>query len=553
MSLARSSAIIGGLTLVSRVLGFIRDLVVAAALGAGPISDAYFAALRFPNLFRRLFAEGAFSQAFVPVYARRLEAEGAEVADRIASEALSVLVLITGAITAIAIVCMPLINSVLFAGYVNDPETFALANLLTQITMPYLVAITMATLYAGVLNARGRFVLAAAAPIVFNLSILVALAPVMVHLAPGGAPWLAYLKSALPDLAPAEAAVWAAAGVSLSGILQAGLVYFGASRQGAHAGLRLPRITPNVKLLVGLAVPSAIAGGAFQINIMISQILASLERGAITFLNVADRLYQLPLGLIGVAVGVAMMPRLARLTQAGDGDGARRTLNEALALAMAFTLPAAAAVLAAPAFLIEALFVRGAFTVEDAHMTAQALVQYGWGIPAFVLAKILAPAFFARQDTRAPMRFALVSVVLNIAFGAALFFALRAAGLPGFVGLAIATSLASWVNVGLMVRALHRRGHFALDADTIRRLTKIGAASAALGILCALIRVFRPEVEAALGGSKELAVSLLIFGGGSVYFLLLFGLRAVTVGELRGALRREAGPSGPDLPGAFDG
>jgi putative peptidoglycan lipid II flippase len=286
---------------------------------------------------------------------------------------------------------------------------------------------------------------------------------------------------------------------------------------------------------------------------MTSQALASFEEGAITFLNVADRLYQLPLGLIGIAVGVAMLPRLSRMVVNGDQDGARAAMDEAVALAMAFTLPAAAAMMAAPVFLIDGLFSRGAFTSDDAAMVGMALLHYGWGVPAFVLAKIYAPAFFARDDTRAPMRYAIVSMILNISFGAALFFSLRAMGLPGFPGLAIATSLAAWVNVALMVRALVRRGAYKPTRAAWGRLLRIGLATAALWLVMAGMALNREALTALMFGSKEIAIAAFIFGGGGFYFLCAFLFRAVTVAEVRAAFRRERGPSSPVLPTGMDG
>ncbi|MGE0046863.1 MAG: murein biosynthesis integral membrane protein MurJ [Hyphomonadaceae bacterium] len=536
MSLARNTAVIGGLTLISRVLGFARDLVLAAALGAGPIADAFFAALRFPNLFRRLFAEGAFSQAFVPVYAKTLASDGAEAADRMAREALSILLVVTTALSALAIVFMPWINRVLFAGYVDDPQTFGLATLLTQLTMPYLVAMSVATLFSGVLNARGRFFVAAAAPILLNLSLLVGVWPFRDN--------------------PEQAAISAAIAVSVSGLLQAIWVWLGAKRAGAQAAPTAPRITPNVKRIVALAVPGAIAGGALQINVMVSQALASFEAGAITYLNVADRLYQLPLGLIGIAVGVAMLPRLSRLVQENDTVGAKGALDEAVALAMAFTLPAAAAILAIPAFLIDGLFARGAFTSEDARNVGLALFHYGWGVPAFVLAKVYAPAFFAREDTQAPMRYAIISMALNVAIGAGLFFGFRALGAPGFPGLAIGTSAAAWVNVLLMIRTLTKRDAYGPTAGAYGRLLRAGAATTVLFGALFVAGQQRDALEAVVG-SKEAAVALAIFGGGTLYFLCAFLFRAVTFSELRAAFRRERGgsdsgagsaalPGGPD-------
>ncbi len=542
MSLARNTAVIGGLTLVSRLLGFARDVLLAAALGAGPVADAFYAALRFPNLFRRLFAEGAFSQAFVPVYTKTLAEQGEKAADTLAAEALAILVLATSVLSAVAIVAMPWINLVLFGGYADNPEIFRLATLLTQITMPYLIAISVATMFAGALNARGRFFAAAAAPTLLNICLLVGV-------------WLFRDDQT-------QAAFAAAVAVTVSGVLQALWVALGARRSGVRTRPTAPRLSANVKRLAALAAPAALAGGALQINVLISQALASFEEGAISLLNFADRLYQLPLGLIGVAVGVAMLPRLSKLVQANDEAGARGALDEAVNLSMAFTLPAAAAIIAMPSFMLEGLFVRGEFTTQNAQDCAKALIHYGWGVPAFVLAKIYAPAFFAREDTKAPMRFALISMAINIALGAALFFGLREFGYLGFPGLAIATSVAAWVNVALMAAALARDGGYAPSAVAVTRFIRILFAATALGAALLFATLNRDAFVSWFSwaaydgfGPKEAAVVAAILGGGTAYFILLFLIRAVTVSEVRGAFRREkaAPPGGGALPPSLDG
>lgn len=538
MSMARNTAVIASLTLVSRVLGLARDLVLAAALGAGPVADAFLAALRFPNLFRRLFAEGAFAQAFVPIYAKTLAAEGEAKADGLASEALSVLLAATTALTVIVILAMPWLNQLLFAGYRHDAAIFELATLLTRVTMPYLMAMTLATLFGGMLNARGRFVMAAAAQSVLNLTMLLALGPMALRLL---APKTFGFLHAWP---PEQAARVAALAVSVAGIGQAGLVWWGARKAGARTRLAWPRLTPDVRRLIAVAVPGAIAGGALQINIVVSQALASFEPGAITYLNYADRLYQLPLGLIGIAVGAAMLPRLSRLVQAGDGAGARAALEEAVALSMAFTLPAAAAFLVAPYWIIDGVFTRAAFSAQNARATADALFHYGWGVPAFVLAKIYAPAFFARENTKGPMRFALISMAINMGLGACLFFALRALGLPGFVGLAIATSFSAWANVALMIRSLVKRGEYDVLAALRGRLPRVLAAAAVMAWLVWLAQSQRETLEQFFGG-KEIAVLLAVGLGALAYAGLAFAFRAVTVKELRSALRREPGNAGP--------
>jgi putative peptidoglycan lipid II flippase len=462
MSLLRNTLVQTTLTAFSRLLGFARDVAISAVMGAGPISDAFVAAQRFPNLFRRLFAEGAFSQAFVPLYAKAAAQGSSEGADRLASEALSFILAVTVVLTIIAEIAMPWIMAVIFTGYRNVPEVFNMAVLLTQITMPYLICMTLAALFSGVLNAVGRFALAAFAPTLLNLCLLVTLWPLYhadtANIVVPVLEFIAQRRIDWPLMNSHVAAYAGATAISVAGVLQAGLLWYGARRAGLHLRLLPPRLSPDVRKIVALAIPGAIAGGATQINIMISQTLSSLEVGASTYLYNADRLYQLPLGLVGVAVGLALLPRLARAVRANDAHTGRAAMDEAVTLSMALTLPAALALMIIPYLLVYGFFVRGHFTHENAEMTAAALRNYAWGVPAFVLAKVLAPAFFAREDMRRPMNYALVSVAVNAVLGAALFFLFKSLGKPGFEGLAIATSTAAWINVLLLYRRLKQTG-----------------------------------------------------------------------------------------------
>lgn len=539
MSLARNTAVQAGLTLVSRILGLARDLVITARMGAGPISDAFQIAQTFPNLFRRLFAEGAFSQAFVPLYARTAEAEGRSVADAIASRALAVMGSATLLLTLAFQLAMPLIMLVLFQGYRDDPETFGLAVLLTQITMPYLVCMTLAALFAGVLNTMGKFALTAGAPTLLNIIML---------------------AFVLPATDPREAALYGSIATLVGGVAQAGLVAWGCRRAGVRLSLLLPKLTPEVRKLVALAIPGAIAGSAVQLNIVISRALATSEVGAVSFLAYADRLYQLPLGLVGVAVGIALLPRIAGRLAARDEPGARAALDEGVVLSMALTLPAAAALMTMPFLLIDGFFTRGAFTSDNAADTARALFHFAWGVPAFVLAKVLAPPYFARENTKTPMRYALVGVAINIAVGVALFHALRAAGQPGFVGLAAATSIAAWVNVALLAQGLLRAGDWTPGPAVALRLFRAVLATAAMTAViaaCALNRdlligaIERDVRPLVLGGKEWVALGVSLVGVASyAAFALLF--RAVTLGELKEALRRRPEDQGAKLPGADD-
>jgi putative peptidoglycan lipid II flippase len=329
-------------------------------------------------------------------------------------------------------------------------------------------------------------------------------------------------------------------------VLQAGLLWWGAEKLGIKLRVGVPQLTAVVRRVLALAVPGAVAGGALQLSSLVSQVLTGSDPGARSVLYNADRLYQLPLGLVGVAIGLALVPRLTRSFVAGDHEGGTRTLDDGIALAMAFTLPAAVALLVAPFFIVDATVTRGAFTSADAARTADVLKQFAWGVPAFVLAKVCTPPFFARQDMRRPMNFAFVTVGVNVALGAALFFGLQRLGRDGVVGLAIATSLAAWINVALLAGTLARERTYRPGAAVMRRLLRIVAASAVMAAVLGGLAFAYPQIAGLIG--KELAVLLACGVGFVVYGAAVVLLRAVTVAELRGALRREAGPSIPSGP-----
>lgn len=518
MSVARNTLVQASLTLVSRVLGVVRDILLAARIGAGPIGDAWATALMFPNLFRRIFAEGAFASAFVPSYARVLEADGADAARLLADEALKALFAITAAFTIVAQIAMPWVMLVIHGGQADDPESFNLAILLTRITMPYLTFISIAALFSGVLNSLQRFVFSAGAPTLLNICLI---------------------GSAFLSPEPEGTAIAASGATFVAGILQALLLWWGARRQKVRLSiLGLPRLTPNVKKVMALALPGTIAASGTQINIIVSQALASYEVGAKAWLYYADRLYQLPLGLVGVAVGVAILPRLARSARAGDSGGGRRTMDEGIGLALALTLPATAALLIAPSLLIEGIFARGEFLSSDADNAARALFHYAWGVPAFVLIKVLAPAFFAREDMTTPMRYALVSVVVNTALGAGLFVWLRSQGQFGFPGLAIATSVAAWVNVSLLAITLLARDWYRPGSVLISRVIRAGVATGVMVAALVAVLMNMDQVTAWTGESQLLAALVFIAAGMAVYGVAALASGAVRLSDLRGAASR---------------
>jgi putative peptidoglycan lipid II flippase len=518
MSVARNTLVQSSLTLGSRILGMVRDILLIAKVGAGPIGDAWATAQQFPNLFRRIFAEGAFASAFVPTYARTLEAEGPEAARDVAQEALRVLFAATAALTILAQVFMPWVLLLIHGGQADDPESYGLAVLLTRITMPYLTFMAIAALLSGVLNSAERFILSAGAPTLLNLSLIPA----------------AFVA---PDAK--GTALAAAAAYFVAGGLQAGTLWWGVNRQKVRLSLiGWPRLTPAVKKVLKLAIPGTIAASGTQINIIVSQSLASFEVGAKSWLYAADRLYQLPLGLVGVAVGVAILPRLSRAARASDDGSSRQTMDEGIGLAMALTLPAAAALMIAPVFLIDAFFTRGEFLPSDATMSGNALFHFAWGVPAFVLIKVLAPAFFAREDTKTPMRFALISVAINTALGAGLFFWMKSNGQAGFIGLAIATSIAAWVNTALLALTLIQRGWYVpgvrLVSGVIRAALATAIMSGAVWYMMQNLAVIRGE----LWDSRIASAAAVVLAGGAVYAFAAMLTGAIRISDIRQALRR---------------
>lgn len=511
MSLLRSSAVTGGLTMVSRFLGLARDLVLTAVMGAGGAADAFNTAIQFPNLWRRIFAEGAFATAFVPLYSRELSGNGPGEADRQASEAMAALAFGTILLTLAAQLAMPWLMALISPGFVADPEKFKLAVILTQITMPYLPAMAIAALFSGVLNARGRYIAAAGVQSLLNLVVLAFV-------------W--------PQKTAEGAAFYGSWGVAAAGAVQVAVLYWAARRAGARIRIQLPRLTPAVRRILLLAAPGALAASATQVNILVSSWFASFVDGARTWLATADRLYQLPLGIVGVGIGVALLPRLSMSLKTKDAARAQGQMDEALTFAMALTLPAAAALLAMPFLLIDGLFARGLFSRQDAAQTALALFHYGWGVPAFVLIKLYTPPFFAMEDTRTPMRYALVSVAVNIVLGATLF------QLIGFQGIAAGTSAAAWVNFVLLARGVHRRGLYRPSWEAIDQLLRISAASLVLAVILGFAELEHVWIADVLFDSVLLAALAASLIGASAYFLLVFGLGGMNYRQLRKAFSR---------------
>ncbi|MCF1505063.1 murein biosynthesis integral membrane protein MurJ [Afifella sp. H1R] len=519
MSLVKKFVSVGGATLASRVLGFVREMLIAAALGAGPVADAFYAAFRFPNLFRRLFAEGAFNAAFVPLYSRTLEGDGEDRARLFAEDVLAALMFVLLALTALVMVATPLIVTILAPGFREDPAKFTLTIELFRVMFPYLVLMSLTAMVTGVLNAHRTFFIPALAPVLLNVTTIAALAVTF-----------------LQDMSGPEVGRILSWSVLVAGVLQLLMVAWAARRIGFHMRLKRPKWTPGVKRLLWLAAPAAAAGGITQINLFIGQIIASTKAGAISILQYADRLYQLPLGVVGIAIGVVLLPELSRTLKAEHFREATHVQNRALEFAFFLTLPAAAALIAIPETLVSVLFERGAFSVETREATAAALRVFGFGLPAFVLVKVFTPGYFAREDTKTPMMFSAIAVSINVALALTLF--------PIFAeaGIATAEAVSGWTNITLLILTLRRRGHWTVDSVVLRRTPRIVAASAVLGGVLYVGALWLAPLMAP--GEPFLVRFGLLLGlcgvAAAVYFAVAHLIGAADLRALAGLMRRRA-------------
>lgn len=499
---------VGVWTLASRFLGFIRDAMIVAFLGTGPLYEAYIVAFRLPNLFRRFFAEGAANMAFIPMFSKKLES-GEDPAG-FARDAMSALISILIVLTLLAQIFMPWLIYGIASGY--EGEKFDLSVEFGRIAFPYIFFISMAALLSGILNATGRFAAAAAAPVLLNILFIFAML-IAVQTDGNVARWL----------------VWA---IPVAGVAQFALVWVAAARAGFRILPGLPRFTPDVKRLAIIAAPAALAGGVVQINLVVGQQVASYFPQAVGWLFTADRLYQLPLGVVGIAIGVVLLPDLSRRLKADDQAGSRHALSRAGEMALILTVPSAVALFVIAHPLISVLFERGAFTSEDSLATALAVSVYGLGLPAFVLQKVLQPLYFAREDTKTPFKYALLALVVN---------AVLAVGLAPFIGwiaAAIATSAAGWAMVWFLWRGSLRMGEIArFDARFFDRLWRIVLAAVIMG---AGLYVMAEALETALATDTIRYGALAILVGVG---MLLYGVAGQLIGafglrELRNALGR---------------
>lgn len=451
--LMRNILTVGGWTLLSRGAGFARDMMMAAYLGAGPVAEAFLIAFSLPNMFRRFFAEGAFNMAFVPMFAKKLE--GGEDAQGFARDAFSGLAGVLIVFSVLGTLAMPWLVWAMASGFVGDAR-FELAVLFGRISFSYILFISLVALLSGVLNAFGRFTEASFVPVLMNLMFIAAM------LVADGMGWPIGLTLA-----------WT---VPLTGIAQLAFTWVSAHRVGFRLALRWPRLTPELRRLAVIAAPAVLAGGVVQVNLLVGRQVASFTEGAVAWLSYADRLYQLPLGVVGIAIGTVLLPDLSRRLRSGDEAGARASFNRGAEFALALTLPAAVALIVIALPLTSVLYQRGAFTAADTTATALALAIYGAGLPAFVLHKVLQPLFYAREDSRRPFRYAVNAMVVNLGLAVGLM------PLIGFAAAALATTVAGWTMVWQLWRGSRAMGEeVVLDARMRRRGPRIAVAALGMG------------------------------------------------------------------------
>ncbi len=523
MSLVRNVGTIGGLTLVSRLFGFVRDMLLARVLGAGGVGDAWQLAFQLPNIFRRLFAEGAFASAFVPLFNRRMAGtDETTEARRFAEEVLAFLIPVLIVFGALALIAMPWIAG-LFAndGIEADPALGDLATLMARIAFPYLAFMSLATLFAAILNSLSRFAAAAAAPILLNICMITAL---IVGMSLGEGIEARRMTGVLLAVA-----------VTVSGLLQLLWLWVWARRAGFRMKFRRPRVTKGVKELGILILPAVFGAGVYQISRFIDLFfLSTLPDGAYTYLAMGDRLNQLPLGIIGIALGTAILPSLSRHIATDDSDAAWRLQSNAIELAMLLTVPAAVALFVTGSAFTRAFYTGGAFTLADSLATGAVVSALVAGLPAYVLVKVLVPNYFARKDTKTPVYTALASLVLNVALNFLLVPSL------GVVGLALAGSAAAWTNCALLYLVLVRKDYFRMTGRVAGRIARIVVAALAMGAVLWFAMPYGAAWYA--GGVIERVGSILalVALGGVVYFALAALLGVADRATLNRLMRREA-------------
>lgn len=513
MSFLRAVATVSGLTLASRAFGFVRDVMAAAIMGAGPVADAFFVALRLPNFFRRMTAEGAFSVSFVPLFSKTLQQEGREAARDFANQAMAIMLAVLIPFCVLAMIFMPQVLLVLAPGFSGADGRYELAITLTRITFGYLLFMSLSALVGGMLNALDKFAVFAVAPVLFNVMQIICLAVAFMFPTPG------------------HAMAW---GVLLSGVLQLVWMIWSLHREGMRLSIIKPAITDKIRRLFQLMGPGMIGASAVQINLLVDTIIAStLPVGAVSFLYYADRLNQLPLGLIGTAVGTALLPKLASKIAAKEQVGSNYLFNRAMEWTLLLTLPAATAlgIIAEP--IIRVLFERGEFTNVASHATASALKAYAIGLPAFVGVKVLSTSLYAQENTKTPVKITLVCATLNIILCLILIHPF------GHVGIALATAIAGWVQVCILIYLIESENNLSFDQKLKDNIQSIFVACTVMALILAGCHFILIDFFLGSGIKRLIALAVTILLAGGAYLALIFLMKVLDLKTLKQSLKGE--------------
>ena len=513
MSLLKHVGTIGSLTMLSRVAGMAREMIFARVLGANAITDAWFQAFIIPNVFRRLFAEGAFSAAFVPMFSKRLrsaedETSGLDEARSFSDDVLSVFLPVLIVLCAVMMLAMPWIIWAL-GDQARDPANFDMEVAFARIMFPYILLVSLVTLFTGMLNSVSRFAPGASFPIILNLVLIAAL--LIGDYAMDNWGWTTRQVG--------YGQAWA---VTIGGIVQLVWVYIWTRVEGFRPKLLWPRITPEVKRLSIIALPAAIGGGAYQINTLVQlYFLNQLDSGSISYMNYADRLNQLPLGIIGIALSTAILPTLSKFVGAKNKEGTDRVQSDAIELSMLLTIPAAVALVVCAVPFVTMIFQGGQFSLEQARLTGEVLAALVLGLPAYVLVKVLVPNFYARSDTRTPVYAAFISLVIFVLANVLLVDGW------GVVGVAAASAVGAWINVAYLYVVLVKRGYYAIPLALVGRLARQLVAAAAMGAALWFARDLLTGWYSAGVFARVGALGALVACSALVYFGVAFAIGAI--------------------------
>ncbi len=514
MSLIKAMATVGGLTGVSRIAGFIRDILTAAFLGAGPVADAFFVALKLPNFFRNVTAEGAFSVSFVPLYTETLQKKGEAEAGRFAGQAFSVMLGILSLFTIVMIVAMPWVMYVIAPGFDKGTLRYDLAIDFSRITFAYLLLISLCALMGGMLNAHEKFGPFASTSIFFNLCQIAAM----------------LIPTAWTGVSPGHALAWS---VTISGVIQLGRLWWYLKKYGIALPMLVPHITAPVKKLFRLMLPGVMGAGIIHVNLFADIVIASLlSTGAISSLYYADRLFQLPLGVVGIAVGTALLPLLTKALAAGKTTEARDLFNRALEYCLFLTVPAAAALMLVTHDIVSVLFEHGAFTAENTARTSPALACLSLGLPAYVSIKIFSSGYWAQQNTATPVKISASMAVMNIVV------ALIMTRFIDVAGISLATGLSGWVQCFLLWRGLKDGDATSFDERLRRAVPRIFLCAACMGGALLMLSAALQGWFHGPGFHRILALTILVTGGSLVYFMMAHICGVFRLQDVKKYLRR---------------